>query len=65
MIDKNLDMMTRTWGQILSGEGHVRNYLESMYFLGSPREVIEIWKDVSLRIILKGKDRNQDCLPFY
>ena len=29
-----------------------------------PREFIEIWKDVSLRLILKGKGDNQDCLTW-
>ena len=30
----------------------------------SPRECIEIWKDVSLRLILKDKVGNQDSLQF-
>ena len=30
----------------------------------SPREFIETWEDVSLRLILKDKGGNQDCLPF-
>ena len=30
----------------------------------SPREFKEKWKDVSLRLILKGKDGHQDCFLF-
>ena len=30
----------------------------------SPRECIEIWKNVSFGLILKDKGGNQDCLPF-
>ena len=30
----------------------------------SPREFIEIWKDVSLTLILKDKGSSQDCSPF-
>ena len=30
----------------------------------SPREFIKMQKDVSLRLILKDKGGNQECLPF-
>ena len=30
----------------------------------SPEEFINIWMDVSLRLILKDKSRNQHCFPF-
>ena len=30
----------------------------------SPREFIDVWKDVSLRLILKDKGGKRDCLQF-
>ena len=30
----------------------------------NPKEFIEVWKDASLRLILKEKGRNQLCLPW-
>ena len=37
------------------------NILETDKALGKS---IEIWEDLSLRLILKAKGDNQDCLPF-
>ena len=50
-----------TWWNI-----EVWEKIQQVFWRGrqSPREFLEIWKDVSLRLIVKDKGGNRDCLPF-
>ena len=56
----NLEIFPTTWWNIYKFE---RKFNKHSGERKSPKEFIEISKDVSLRLILKEKGGNQHCLP--